>query len=1110
MRIINLSKYSGTIVLATVAAIIIAGLTSGASTLRADALAEPLRQNLIGWTGMTFQTMRHGNWEIYLDGPPNGEVRLTNHGAADTLPRLNRGGTKIVFVSNRDGNHEIYTMNSDGTAQTRLTNNGATDTGPQWSPDGRQIIFMSSRTGNGDLYLMNADGSNQRILIQDGNEDNYPTWSPDGSQILWIRRYPKERNQPQYGEVWRANADGTSAQAITGLLATPARPVVSPDGAKVAFDADWNGDGYPDVVWGDTNGSNLGILLHSAPSQHWWMGTWTLDSNAIFVTELNYAFDGTNVGGLVSTYIRQRCLYQEAGCSNMAIDSTAMMPDVQSLDLAAPVSQVDPLPAWSRLHGFTVQWTGRDSGRSGLYGYEVEYRPAATRDWALWYNGINPGPALPIPPATETRSETFVPPAVGVYYFRSRAIDQAQNLEPWPATENGDATTTVFSWLLTGQVTDNRGLPQTGYTVPLAPAALNNATTDAQGNFQLHIGAPGNYTLADEIRLSMMQDQQRSYYLLPRETILENGSFERPLAESRWQISGTVSTLSGNRGVHSGQRAVQIGRSCPDTCTVELPLEATTGLDSPYLFSTPDGNLHLFAHKSPGTLIHQVRTVAGNWLPYTVLANGIYSWTPAMQVDEHGNIHLVWDAYDFSLQHHLYYAQYQAAGGWTQPTALGRGMAPRIALEANQQLHLVYQCDEVTVCPDATLYYRTLATNGSWTAPTPLATGLALRGYDIGFNAGTVYVSWGIWPALERAEALQIRSTRDGQMWSAPTTIETRTPPEGGTLYTPLYLRNDGDRLHLLWNTAGTTEIFYSMKSRQGGWSAIEQLQAEAGVVSYPRLYLLTDAEHALHLFADGDHTTYWHRVADQWNTPRTLTLHNDSEEFLRDVTLDLHGDFYFAFDDFTPQIALKTTAKVETPEQSSLAQSVHIGSTLHQPTLSFLYQLTGGDVNGHSGFTLSVSQGMTTTELLSTSVTTDWQLGWVDMTPWQGETVTVTVAVNQAAGDPYLQVVLDQMALGPWRTPLPQRVEPNRIDSGKATMVTIHGQNFVEAPQIWIGERSVAVVTWIDEQTLTATLPADLPPGIYPLTVENTTGERYQLNAALAVGKQIYLPVVE
>ena len=56
-------------------------------------------------------------------------------------PSLRQSEPRIVFMSTRDGNEEIYTMNSDGTNQTRITNNPARDTHPVWSPDGDYIAF---------------------------------------------------------------------------------------------------------------------------------------------------------------------------------------------------------------------------------------------------------------------------------------------------------------------------------------------------------------------------------------------------------------------------------------------------------------------------------------------------------------------------------------------------------------------------------------------------------------------------------------------------------------------------------------------------------------------------------------------------------------------------------------------------------------------------------------------------------------------------------------------------------------------------------------------------------------------------------------------------------
>ena len=97
------------------------------------------------------------------------QLRLSNSG--DAHPRYSPDGSKIVFQSSRDGQYEIYVMNSDGSGQTRFTNNPASDTAPVWSPDGTKILFTTFRDNpmSPALYLMNADGSNQTRVTDGSN-----------------------------------------------------------------------------------------------------------------------------------------------------------------------------------------------------------------------------------------------------------------------------------------------------------------------------------------------------------------------------------------------------------------------------------------------------------------------------------------------------------------------------------------------------------------------------------------------------------------------------------------------------------------------------------------------------------------------------------------------------------------------------------------------------------------------------------------------------------------------------------------------------------------------------------------------------------------------------
>ena len=150
--------------------------------------------------------------------------------SAQTLSAEN---SRLIFMSNRTGNFQIYAINSDGSREVRLTYNNWNDEDPVWSPDGRTIAFVSDRTnteGRYQIFLMNSDGSNQRILNSDLYvDDRYPRWAPDGSQLVFARWI--EDNH----ELCIMKADGTNFRQLTFHPNEDNHAVWSPDGSKILF-----------------------------------------------------------------------------------------------------------------------------------------------------------------------------------------------------------------------------------------------------------------------------------------------------------------------------------------------------------------------------------------------------------------------------------------------------------------------------------------------------------------------------------------------------------------------------------------------------------------------------------------------------------------------------------------------------------------------------------------------------------------------------------------------------------------------------------------------------------------------------------------------------------
>jgi RHS repeat-associated protein len=176
---------------------------------------------------------------------------------------LSQSSSQIVFASNRDGNAQLYLMNSDGSSQTRLTNNLANDESPKWSPDNSCILFQSDRDNPysclSEVYLMSADGSSQMRLSNNTEDDSYAVWSPDGSRIA----FQSARNDLSY-QVYMMNSDGSNQVNISNSNSNDGQPSWSPDGTRIAFTSDRDHPGTPSIYVMNSNGSSQTRLTFSA------------------------------------------------------------------------------------------------------------------------------------------------------------------------------------------------------------------------------------------------------------------------------------------------------------------------------------------------------------------------------------------------------------------------------------------------------------------------------------------------------------------------------------------------------------------------------------------------------------------------------------------------------------------------------------------------------------------------------------------------------------------------------------------------------------------------------------------------------------------------------
>ena len=124
-------------------------------------------------------------WSLDLD---TGEQRrLGQFGGMNFAPRFSPDGTKIALSLVKDGITHIYEYDIASKSLRQLTFGNSINTSPSYSPDGKKLAFNSDRSGRQQIHILDLDSLAEQRITYGAGRYATPAWSPDGKFIAFTK-----------------------------------------------------------------------------------------------------------------------------------------------------------------------------------------------------------------------------------------------------------------------------------------------------------------------------------------------------------------------------------------------------------------------------------------------------------------------------------------------------------------------------------------------------------------------------------------------------------------------------------------------------------------------------------------------------------------------------------------------------------------------------------------------------------------------------------------------------------------------------------------------------------------------------------------------------------
>ena len=210
-----------------------------------------------GTQPIVYVSQEDGQGNLFLVDPETGEAtQVTNHGVSDSFPRWSPDGTTVSFLREETSGSSVFLYDLKDDSPGALVVNAGVDYPAVWSPESDALAFVSPKSGSSEIYAVGTDqGSDirrvQQVTVNELDE-RLGDWHPDGAWLVFSASGSGKGKDAQPG-LWLRNAQGVDQIRLT--TGRDRDPEWSPDGGRIAFVRVTNGNQDIYAIAPETNGS---------------------------------------------------------------------------------------------------------------------------------------------------------------------------------------------------------------------------------------------------------------------------------------------------------------------------------------------------------------------------------------------------------------------------------------------------------------------------------------------------------------------------------------------------------------------------------------------------------------------------------------------------------------------------------------------------------------------------------------------------------------------------------------------------------------------------------------------------------------------------------------